>query len=46
MYDNYYIRKMEITENVLMIVICNMVENGEESTFEVNDDTFKPNTDD
>ena len=28
MYDNYYIRKMEITENVLMIAICDMQDYG------------------
>ena len=28
MYDNYYIRKMEITENVLMIAICDMQDDG------------------
>ena len=28
MYDNYYVRKQEITENVLMITICDVMSDG------------------
>ena len=28
MYDNYYVRKQEITENVLMITICDVQSDG------------------
>ena len=41
MYDKYYVRKKEIAENVLMIAICDVEEDGTAEDEEPMPETIK-----